>query len=175
MSESIGFCGDLFRTMRRAIPKTHLKNMKRFREGLMISRFHISTTRRRQSPRAVWGRSVRRTSSVTIPTAGSSISRARLDEGRTTPPRAEAPRELVEAMRAICDPPGRGAGSPKGVYWLLDQMERRNKSRARCAPVPEHPTSLTRRKPSRKACALQSIQRGRLKSPPSENLTPRRS
>jgi hypothetical protein len=27
--------------------------------------------------------------------------RGRLDEGRTTPPRAEAPRELVEAMRAI--------------------------------------------------------------------------
>jgi hypothetical protein len=27
--------------------------------------------------------------------------RGRLDEGRKTPPRAEAPRELVEAMRAI--------------------------------------------------------------------------
>jgi hypothetical protein len=27
--------------------------------------------------------------------------RGRLDEGRTTPPRAGAPRELVEAMRAI--------------------------------------------------------------------------
>jgi hypothetical protein len=27
--------------------------------------------------------------------------RGRLDEGRTTPPRVEAPRELVEAMRAI--------------------------------------------------------------------------
>jgi hypothetical protein len=27
--------------------------------------------------------------------------RGRFDEGRTTPPRAEAPRELVEAMRAI--------------------------------------------------------------------------
>ena len=27
--------------------------------------------------------------------------RGRLDEGGTTPPRAEAPRELVEAMRAI--------------------------------------------------------------------------
>jgi hypothetical protein len=27
--------------------------------------------------------------------------RGRLDEGRKTPPRAEAPRELVEAMRTI--------------------------------------------------------------------------
>ena len=30
--------------------------------------------------------------------------RGRLDEGRKTPPRAEAPRELVEAMRAIARP-----------------------------------------------------------------------
>jgi len=29
--------------------------------------------------------------------------RGRLDEGRTTPPRAGAPRELVEAMRAIAN------------------------------------------------------------------------
>jgi hypothetical protein len=29
--------------------------------------------------------------------------RGRLDEGRTIPPRAGAPRELVEAIRVICD------------------------------------------------------------------------
>src|SRR5258705_8033303 len=39
----------------------------------MISRFHISTTRRRQSHGRM-GRSVRRTSSVTMPTASSSIA-----------------------------------------------------------------------------------------------------
>ena len=51
--------------------------------------------------------------------------RGRLDEGRTTPPRAEAPREL-SGHACDCDR-RRGAGSPKGVYWLLDQMERRIK------------------------------------------------
>jgi len=42
----------------------------------------------------------------------------------------------------------RGAGSPKGVYWLLDQMERRI-TPSRSAPVLSTPP-VTRRKPSRK-------------------------
>ena len=65
----------------------------------MISRFHISTTRPRQS----LGRMGR---SVPPDFFGYNADRklryrGRLDEGRTTPPRAGAPRELVEAMRAI--------------------------------------------------------------------------
>src|SRR5467141_1224337 len=52
--------------------------------------------------------------------------RGRLDEGRTTPPRAGAPRELVEAMRAIATT-GVAPADQKGVYWLLDQMEGRIK------------------------------------------------
>ena len=44
----------------------------------------------------------------------------------------------------------RGAGSPKGVYWLLDQMERRIKP-SRCAPVLSTPSDTRRTK----ACALQ--------------------
>ena len=64
----------------------------------MISRFHISTTRPRQS----LGRMVGRTPDFFGYNADRKLKyRGRLDEGRTTPPRAGAPRELVEAMRAI--------------------------------------------------------------------------
>ena len=63
----------------------------------MISRFHISTTGPRQSIE-VW--------SGTPDFFGYNADRklkyrGRLDEGRITPPREGASRELVEAMRAI--------------------------------------------------------------------------
>ena len=48
--------------------------------------------------------------------------RGRLDEGRTTPSRAGAPRGHARDCDHRC-----GAGGPKGVYWLLDQMEERIK------------------------------------------------
>jgi len=50
--------------------------------------------------------------------------RGRLDEGRATPPRAGAHRELVEAMRAIANT-GVAPAESRGVHWLLDQMEGR--------------------------------------------------
>jgi peroxiredoxin len=71
MSESIGFAA-ICSNDAASYPEDSFENMKRFAK-LMISRFHISTTRPRQSLGRM-GRSVRRTSSVTMPTVSSSIA-----------------------------------------------------------------------------------------------------
>lgn len=65
--------------------------------------------------------------------------RGRLDEGRTTPPRAGAPRELVEAMRAIATtgmaPADQKASIGCSIKWKDEKAE----------PCPKRPTGYRRR------------------------------
>ena len=96
MSESIGFAA-ICSNDAASYAETHLR-IRSVSRRLMISRFHISTTRSRQS--------LGRMGSLSAGLFGDNADRklkyrGRLDEGRTTPPSAGAPRELVEAMRAI--------------------------------------------------------------------------
>ena len=86
MSESVGFAA-ICSNDAASYPEDSFENTRVSRR-LMISRFHTSTTRPRQSLGRI-GRSVRRTSSVTMPTASSSIAagstraaQLRLGQGR---------------------------------------------------------------------------------------------
>src|SRR5882757_1306352 len=89
----------------------------------MISRFHISTTRPSQSLERL-ERSVRRTSSVTMPTASSSIA-----AGSTKAAQLRLARGRPESLSRPCvllRPPV-WHRLTKRRYWLLDQMEGRIK------------------------------------------------